>query len=128
MNSVRPLVLIVEDDHVIRLVAINQLKRLAEVDIKLAHNGKEAVDLAKQYRFALILMDIHMPEMDGLEASRRIRAADRELGRYTPIVAVTASDSRDHCLLNGLDDYIQKPADYQRIVRRWLPSESRKFA
>ena len=113
-------VLVVEDNAVLLKVAVTNLRRLG-VEVDTAKNGREAVVrfLAKEY--SLVLMDVMMPEMDGHEATRRIRAVERQTGRRVPIIAVTASDSKDRCLMSGMDDYIDKPADYQRILEKWLP-------
>lgn len=119
-------VLVVEDNKVVRAVAIANLRLAADIDIHIANNGKEAVDKVHKHEFDLILMDISMPEMDGLQATQEIRIFENRIGRQrTPIVAVTASDTRDTCINFGMDDYVAKPADYQRIVEKWLkPAQS----
>jgi CheY-like chemotaxis protein len=123
----RPRILIVEDSPVIRQIAVLQLRRFA-VDVEYAANGKEALKLFERQTYSLVLMDIQMPEMDGLECTRRIRALEKETGSYTPIVAITASDTKQHCLDAGMDDYITKPADYVRAIARWLPDAQSKSA
>jgi CheY-like chemotaxis protein len=124
---VRPRVLVVDDSPVIRQVAVLQLARFA-VDVDYAANGKEALRLFERHSFSLVLMDIQMPEMDGLEATRQMRALEKGTGRHTPIVAITASDTKQHCLAAGMDDYITKPADYVRAIKRWLPKAPSKSA
>jgi CheY-like chemotaxis protein len=120
--SPKPIVLVVEDNHVVRLIAITNLKRYADVDIRLASNGLEALRQIEQNDFDLILMDIRMPLMDGLEATRTIRAIESRRGKHTPIVAVTASETQEECINAGMDDYVVKPADYRRIIAKWLPT------
>jgi CheY-like chemotaxis protein len=124
---IRPRVLVVEDSPVIRQVAVRQLARFA-VDVDYAANGKEALRLFHLHSFSLVLMDIQMPEMDGLEATRKMRALEKNTGKHTPIIAITASDTKQHCLAAGMDDYITKPADYVRAITRWLPHASSKSA
>jgi CheY-like chemotaxis protein len=119
-------VLVVEDNGLMRAVALAHLNRLAHVEIDVAEDGQAAVMAVRNRTYALILMDIHMPRMDGLEATATIRSLEQELGRPpSTIVAVTASDTRDHCLAAGMDDYILKPADFDRIIRTWLPDARR---
>jgi CheY-like chemotaxis protein len=80
--------------------------------VVVANNGKEAVAAAESGQFDLILMDVQMPEMDGLEAAAIVRAQDRQRGRHTPIVALTAhamKGDRERCLEAGMDDYLAKP-------------------
>ena len=77
----------------------------------LAHagNGTEAVEAAEREAFDLIIMDVQMPEIDGFEATRRIRAAEQGSARHTPIVALTAhamAGDRERCLASGMDDYL----------------------
>ena len=93
----------------------------------VASNGGEAVELAKQGSYDVILMDLQMPEMDGYEATALIRK--NEAGRRTPIIAVSAGSAkhkRDGCLAAGMDDFISKPVDpheLRNVVRKWaIPS------
>lgn len=125
--SAMSLVLVVEDNQVMRYIATATLKRHARVEIHVAENGMEAVELAKANHYQLILMDVHMPKMDGLMATKTIRQLDDERGVRTPIVAVTASDTSEHCFAAGMDDYVHKPADFQRILKKWIPQSLRKY-
>jgi CheY-like chemotaxis protein len=92
--------------------------------VTVASNGREAVTLAEGKSFDLILMDIQMPEMDGLEATRRIRNREEKTGVHVPIVALTASEDRQTCLAAGVDEFMAKPirpaeltAVIERVVR-----------
>lgn len=103
-------VLVVEDNKVNQRLAVGLLKRLG-CQTATAEDGMEAVSAAERERFDLILMDCHMPELDGYEATRRIRKLAGP-GSRTPIVAVTASalsEDRQRCLDSGMDDHIAKP-------------------
>ena len=103
-------VLLVEDNPVNQRLATALLQRRG-VAVTLATNGREAVEAWSSARFDAILMDIQMPEMDGLDATRAIRAAE-EAGHHVPIIATTARaipGDRDRCLEAGMDDYIGKP-------------------
>jgi two-component system, sensor histidine kinase and response regulator len=90
-----------------------------------AKNGHEAVELARQLRPDLLLMDVQMPELDGLEATARIRAQE-DGGRHLPIIAMTASameGDRERFLEAGMDDYISKPLrpdELDAVLERWL--------
>ena len=110
-------VLLVEDSHVNQKLMGLMLQHEGFA-YELAVNGVEAVDLFLRQRFDLILMDIQMPVMDGLEATRSIRRYEIQAEYRTPIVAVTAGMDRDSCLAAGMDDYIAKPvrADILREI------------
>jgi two-component system sensor histidine kinase/response regulator len=115
-------VLVAEDDSASRRVVLSILERTgAHVD--LVRNGREAVDAFSRAAYDLVLMDIQMPEMDGFEATRRIRAHEGA-GRHVPIVAITAHampGDRERCLAAGMDDYLTKPirlADLDRLLGR----------
>lgn len=80
--------------------------------VTMAGNGREAVETSAARRFDLILMDVQMPEMNGLEATAAIRARERETGAHVPIIALTAhamSGDRERCLEAGMDAYVAKP-------------------
>jgi CheY-like chemotaxis protein len=88
--------------------------------VTIAGNGKEAVHAVDRDPFDLILMDISMPEMDGLEATAAIRASQRPSGLHTPIIAMTAhalAGDRDRCLEAGMDAYVAKPIRPQELYR-----------
>ncbi len=114
-------VLLVEDHPVNQRLAAQLLERWGH-SVVLADNGQQALDLLAHTRFDLILMDMMMPVLDGLETTRRYRAMER--GPRTPIIAMTAKamqGDRDNCLAAGMDDYLSKPLDlreFQRMVQR----------
>ncbi|MBM4781472.1 MAG: response regulator [Archangiaceae bacterium] len=98
------------DDNVVNLRLAERLLRRHGLDVSVASNGVEAVDQCLTRQFDLVLMDCNMPEMDGLEATRRIRASEVE--RRTPIVALTADameSDKQQCVDAGMDDHFSKP-------------------
>jgi CheY-like chemotaxis protein/HPt (histidine-containing phosphotransfer) domain-containing protein len=120
-------VLLVEDNQTNQFVAQELLGRLG-VELEVAQNGHEAVAMAGKGNFAAILMDMQMPEMDGLEATRRIRE-DPAL-RTLPIIAMTANamkSDEEACLAAGMNAFLSKPIDRLALVqtlRQWLPKGS----
>ncbi|HEY9773745.1 MAG TPA: response regulator [Planktothrix sp.] len=122
MKAAKP-ILVVEDDRSMRWLLQKQLEKL-DYESDAASNGQEAVLKLTKAPYRLIIMDISMPVMDGLEATRRIRAREQEnnLPR-TPIVAVTGASEREDCMLAGVDDFYEIPLsidDMRQILRRWL--------
>lgn len=117
--------ILVADDHAInRLLAKRQLLALG-FTVDEAETGREALEAMARQTYDLVLMDCHMPEMDGFEATRAIR--DREgANRRTPIVALTVTVDRldrDACLAAGMDDFAAKPVSHSallRLLKRWI--------
>ncbi|QUH25574.1 PAS domain S-box protein [Serpentinicella alkaliphila] len=112
-------ILLVEDDNVNQIVLNRMLKEKGH-SVHLANNGLEAIELYKQKEFDGILMDIQMPEMDGIEATRRIRKIESILGRSTPIIALTAfalRGDKEQFLSMGMDGYISKPVQMDELFR-----------
>lgn len=84
----------------------------------MANNGKEALKIIKKERFDLILMDVHMPEMDGFETTATIRANENENGGHIPIIAMTAlavQGDKERCLAAGMDRYVSKPIESKEL-------------
>lgn len=113
-------VLVVEDNVINQIVMEGLLKTFGHEPV-LVDNGRDAVSLTKSNAFDLILMDLHMPEMDGYETTREIREA--EGSPRTPIIAVTAdalSGTKERCIEAGMDGYVTKPVDPDRLVSEIL--------
>ena len=121
-------ILLAEDNMINQLVAIKQLKKIGYSNVAVAGNGVEAVAAWKQDRHPVILMDCQMPEMDGLEATRKIRELEaHQVLPHTRIIAMTASvmlGDRELCLAAGMDGYISKPVnegDLKTILENAVP-------
>jgi PAS domain S-box-containing protein len=111
-------ILLVEDSVVNQRLALALLNRWGH-EVTIASNGLEALELVGQREYQLVLMDIQMPEMDGLEATRRIRESEQESGGHLPIIAMTAhamKGDRELCLEAGMDDYVSKPVRAWRLL------------
>ncbi|WP_372899493.1 response regulator, partial [Stieleria sp.] len=110
-------VLLAEDGDVNRKVAVGLLSHQGH-EVLVAEDGVEAVAALDEQRFDIVLMDVQMPNMDGIEATRLIREKEHELDRHTPIVAMTAGAMKgdeEHCLEAGMDGYIAKPIDPEKL-------------
>jgi PAS domain S-box-containing protein len=114
----RPLrVLLAEDNPVNQRLAVRILEKWGH-SVLVVGNGRKAVEVWEQEPFDLILMDVQMPELSGLEATAAIREHEKESGRRTPIVAMTAhamEGDREKCLSAGMDQYVTKPIDQKRL-------------
>jgi CheY-like chemotaxis protein len=123
-----PKILLVEDNKVNQMVAGSLLKKRA-MQVTVANDGIEAIDICSENRFDLILMDIQMPRMGGIQAMQKIKENMVASGQTpTPIVALTANamqGAAEEYLGEGMDDYLTKPidtVDLDRVLQRWLKS------
>ena len=119
-------ILLAEDNVVNQLVAVRLLEKCGHKTTVANHGGEALAALARR-RFDLILMDVQMPEMDGLEATRQIRLNEAGTRHRTPIVAMTAhamAGDRNRCLAGGMDDYLTKPMQREELFRvlKWAES------
>ncbi|EXL10368.1 response regulator [Aquamicrobium defluvii] len=118
-------ILIAEDNEVNQMVFSQILNGLG-LSYRIASNGRTALDMHRALNPRLILMDVSMPDMNGYEATRAIRAAEAPGGRRTPIIGVTAhalKGDREKCLDSGMDDYLPKPVSPDRLASKignWL--------
>jgi len=108
--------LIVDDNPINQKFLSYSLKRYFEIET--AANGLEAVNILNNYDFDVVLMDLSMPVMDGVEATQRIRQSLLFRNKHIPIIFVTTNDfehERARCLENGGDDYMTKPVDLEKL-------------
>ncbi len=117
VDSGQPHILLAEDNPVNQKIAQKMLKRLG-YPVDVAANGLEALQALKHKSYSLILMDIQMPEMDGLEATKIIRQqlSAEEQPRIIAVTAHALSYSREMCLDAGMDDYIAKPIQKDELA------------
>ncbi len=123
-----PRVLLVDDSPVSRTVAGGILQRIG-CQVEVATNGREAIDRIESEAFDLVLMDCHMPVLDGYDATREVRRLEAEAGRdRLPIIALTASAleaDRARSLAAGMDDHLAKPirrGELEATLHRWVPA------
>lgn len=125
-----PRVLLVDDNAINQLVACEMLVSLG-AEVACTGDGEEALAALEAERYELVIMDVQMPVLNGLDATRewRRREAERGLG-HVPIVALTANAmpaDRDRCLASGMDDYLAKPVRREQlaaILKRWAGSQT----
>ncbi len=124
-------ILLVEDNPVNQRVATLILER-GGYQVDVANNGREAMEILEGSCYDLIFMDLQMPEMGGLQATRAIREREGSTGEHTPIIAMTAhtmKGDREECLRAGMDDYISKPIQSQEVfdaIHRWTDREDQE--
>ena len=116
-----PTILIVEDVQINRTLLKVLLKReLPQTAILEAENGAVALELVKSHKVDLIFMDVQMPVMDGLEATRHIRDSEQNSGPRTPIIALTSgalAEERKKCLDEGMDEFLTKPVESEKLAQ-----------
>ncbi|KMT65844.1 hypothetical protein XM47_07300 [Catenovulum maritimum] len=112
------------DDNETNLKLLGAILRNGRVDLTISNSGKEACKIAEEQVFDLILMDVQMPEMDGIQTTSFIRQGN--LNKHTPIIAFTAhafKEEREKLLRSGMDDYLSKPIDmikFNQLVNKWV--------
>jgi CheY-like chemotaxis protein len=110
-------ILVAEDSLVNQKLAVSLLQKWGH-DVVVTDNGRDAVRLSQEEAFDLILMDVQMPVMDGLQATAAIRERERATGRHQPIIAMTAhvmKGDREQCLEAGMDGYVAKPIRFTEL-------------
>ena len=120
-NAVR--ILLAEDNRVNQMVALNLLKKLG-FRATVAPNGTEVLKALDQNSYDLIFMDCQMPEMDGYEATRQIRAGSWQQPRIIAMTANAMEGDEELCRASGMDDYLSKPVQIEKlreVIERWLP-------
>ena len=111
-------ILVVEDNRINQRLMVAILKKLGH-HVALASSGREALEYVAAQTFDLVLMDIQMPEMDGVETTQKIREREAQDGRHLPIIAVTAhamAGDRERYLATGMDDYLTKPIKRNELI------------
>jgi signal transduction histidine kinase/ActR/RegA family two-component response regulator len=120
-DPIRKLNLLVAEDNSVNQKVIRRILEKHGHCITIAGSGREALAFFHSASFDLILMDVQMPEMDGLSAATAIRRSELGTGRHTPIVAMTAHammGDRERCLASGMDDYVSKPIHAQHLLEK----------
>jgi len=122
----KPLSILLAEDYFTNRLVLVQMLANKGYKVDLAENGVRVLELYKQNEYDLILMDIQMPVMDGIEAVKRIREMEKGTDKYTPIIAITAyalQGDKERLLAMGIDDYLSKPIDmlelYEKIEQNY---------
>ncbi len=131
LKSVAGASILLAEDNLFNQQIAREMLELGGASVAIANNGKEVLDLAHRHRFDCVLMDMQMPEMDGLETTRLLRADPAMKGLR--IIAMTANirqTDRDSCFAAGMDDFITKPFSpdqFYTTIAKWLPGENLNF-
>jgi signal transduction histidine kinase/DNA-binding response OmpR family regulator len=121
-----PLDILIAEDNEVNQLVFGQILSGLGLNYRIAGNGRTAVEMYRTLKPKLVLMDVSMPEMNGYEAARAIRAAEAGTGMHTPIIGVTAhalKGDREKCIDSGMDDYLPKPISPDRLgakIGTWL--------
>lgn len=126
--------ILVAEDHPINQKVITHFLHALGFEVHIAENGSEVLNNLNFSQYSLLLMDVQMPEMNGLEATHAIRKRETRTGEHLPIIAMTAhaiEGSKESCLAAGMDDYLCKPIDplaLKAIIDKWLPTNDSQEA
>lgn len=117
-----PLALVVEDNPVLRSVARRVLQQLG-YDVRTASDGLSGVSVAEMTSFAVVLMDVQMPVLDGLECTRRIRRMELSTGEHATVIGISAASSAEQCTAAGMDAFLQKPLNIESLKDILFPGK-----
>jgi len=123
--------LVAEDNPVNQKLIARLLEKRGHT-VVLAQNGREALEALEKRHFDIVLMDVQMPEMDGFEATKRIREKEQASGTHQPIIALTAhamQGDEERCLAGGMDGYVTKPIkleDLFSVIEKVVPGMNRR--
>ena len=101
--------ILLAEDSLLQQKQVQSMLQTLGYTVTLTCNGREAVEAFERQEFDLVLMDIEMPEMDGIQATAAIRDRERETGKHTPVIALTSTGDPELCRAAGMDGYIAKP-------------------
>ena len=122
--------ILIAEDNDVNVLVYTQILKMFDLSYEIAPNGHVAINMYKDRSPKIIIMDVSMPEMNGLEATQAIREIEETKGKHTPIIGVTAhamSGDMEKCLDAGMDDYLPKPISPKRLmekVEKWLDADS----
>ena len=117
--ALSPLRILMAEDNKVNQAVVSRILERAGHTVTIAVNGEEAAEMYLASGFDLVLMDVHMPVLDGFEATARIREMERSKGTHTPLIALTANamdGDRERCLRAGMDGYISKPVRRDELL------------
>ncbi len=121
MNEKLQLNILLAEDNELNQMMITDLLEMEGHNVTVAENGRKVIDLWQKGEYDLILMDVRMPDMSGLEATETIRGMEKSSGGHIPIIAVTANTMKEdlqECLNAGMDDCINKALDNQELMKK----------
>lgn len=126
MNKKELRILLAEDEPNLQFLVVHQLNALGYGQPDIAENGLVAVEKTSKTKYDIVLMDVMMPDLDGLAASERIRRNEASSGFRTVIVGMTAFALKERCLSVGMDDFLQKPVlleQMEAMLEQWLKAD-----
>lgn len=116
----QPIRVLIAEDNRINQIVVRKILEKENFEVDIVETGKEAVEAVQTRNYSFVFMDIQMPEMDGYEATRKIRELEKATGKHVPIIALTASameKDREKCLNVGMDEYVPKPIEKEELMR-----------
>ena len=115
--------ILIAEDNLVNQMVLSKILKKGGHETAVAQNGAEAVQVALEGDFGLILMDLHMPDKDGIEATREIRAVKPDSPVIIALTAATMGEERDACIEAGMNDFLSKPISKEQIehvLSKWF--------